>query len=276
MEMRPLPQKARYVCRCLLCLVLISFGLPPWAEAGWRIVAITKPLASPSPLGSSAHIETAVSQNRIKYETQTWEQIVNLRTQRLALINHMRQTYWEGPIDEYLAAATGQAMEVRTQRDKLIQRLPPEQRMIMEKRGGPFDISAATLEVTVTPAPEEETVVGYKARKYTILRNGEPYEETWITEDINLSTEVDRRQLQEFIEKLQASRTTPPGVVLAELTDLIADGYPIRTVNLLSNVTKELIRAEKGDIPDEEFAAPKGYTQRTLTDVMALPQVRTR
>jgi len=255
-------------------LLLIPFWLPLRVEAGWRIVATTKPLASPSPLGSPVQMETSVSQNRIKYRTQVWEQIVNLRTQRLAVINHIGQTYWEGPIDEYLTVVAGQTMEIRTQRDKLMQRLSPEQRMIMEKRGGPFDISAATLEITVTSTSEEEMVAGYKARKYAVLRNGEPYEETWVAGEINFETEIDMQKLQTFIQQLQASRTTPPGTVLAELTDLVSKGYPVRTVNVLSHITKEVTQAEKKNIADEEFAVPEGYTQRTLTEVMALPKVR--
>ena len=257
-----------------IALLLTSFGFPASAVPGWRIVATTKSLASPSPPNSTPQIVTTVSQNRVKYETQAWSQIVDLRTQRLAVINHIGQVYWEGSIDEYLSVAAKRGREVRTQRDTLLQRLTPDQRMVIERSSGPFDVSATTLKVTVTPTPEEGTIAGYKAHKYTVLRNSEPYEETWITGEVNLSAEVDMQRLRMFIQQLQESRTTPPGAVLAELTDLVSKGYPVKTVNLLSHITKEVIRAERKDLADEEFAAPKGYAQRTLTEVMSPPRLR--
>lgn len=204
-----------------------------------------------------------------------WTQIVNLTTQRLLVINHIRQVYWEGPIDEYLAVAAARALEVRTLRDKLLQRLPSEQRMVMEKRSGPFDSTASTLEITVSQTSEEAIIASYEARKYLVLRNGEPYEETWIAKAIDFATEVDRQKLKKFMEKLQQSRTTPPGVVLAELVPLAGKGYPVKTVNLLSNMTKEVIQAEKKSLPDEAFAAPQRYAQRALIEVMATPQIPT-
>jgi hypothetical protein len=242
--------------------------------SGWRIVATTKPLASPSSPSSSSQLVTSVSQSRIKYETRLWTQIVDLKTQRLVVLNHIGQIYWEGPIDEYLFVAAKQAREIRTQMETMLQRLSPDQRMVIARRSGPFDVFTATLEVTATPTPEEETVAGYKAHKYTVLRNSEPYEEAWIAEDINFSTEVDIQQLREFFRRLQESRTTPPGAVLAELTDLVSKGYPMKTVNLLSHITKEVIQAERKNFADEEFAAPQGYAQKTLSEVMSPPRLR--
>jgi len=253
----------------LATLLLFSSWSPPYAEGVWRIVATTASPSVPTSAGNSPPIVTYISQNKVKYETRVWSQIVDLKTKRLLVLNHLSRTYWEGSIDEYVAAMSKRALEVRARLNKLMQRMPAEMRLTLEKKGGPFETIAPILKVTVTPSSEQETVAGYKARKYKILRNGEPYEDTWIAGKIDLHTDVDMHKLQEFIGKLQASRTSPPGVVLAELTKLIEQGYPVKTVNLFSNLTKEVTLAEKTNIPDTEFAAPPDYSQQTLTDLMS-------
>lgn len=256
-------------------LFLFSLWFPAFAEAGWHIVATTlSPISTPPP-GGHPQLVTYVSQDRIKYETPAWAQIVDLRNQRLLVINHMGRIYWEGSIDEYVTALARQAREMRARMDKVLQQMPPDQRRAIERRGGPFDLITPTLKITVTRTPERKAVAGYKARKYIVRRNGEPYEETWVAGDINLGTDVDMQRLKEFIGKLQVSRTTPPGAVLAELTELVDEGYPVKTINLISSVTKEVIQAERKSIPDEEFAAPKGYSQRALTE-MVFPRGRAK
>lgn len=246
-------------------LCLFSFWFPAAAGAGWHIVATIMFPNLRSPPGSDSQVVTYVSHNRIKYETRAWAQVVDLRDHRLLAINYFGQMYWEGSIDEYV---TTMASQRQARMNEVMQRLSPDQRMVVERRAGPFDTVASTVEIMVTLTPEKKTVAGHSARKYVVLRNDEPYEETWVAGDINLGTDVDRQKLREFIGKLQVSRTTPPGSVLAELTELLDKGYPVETVNLISNITKEVIQVERKSISDEEFAVPKGYTQKALTEVM--------
>jgi hypothetical protein len=252
----------------LIVLCLFSFWFPASAGAGWHLVAtIVFPNLRPPP-GGDSQVVTYVSHNKIKYETRAWAQVADFTAQRLLMINHLERMYWEGSIDEYITTMARRAQEVRMRRNEVIQRLPPHQRKAVERRAGPFDTLAPIIGITVTPVPEKKTVAGHKARKYIVLRNDEPYEETWVAGDINLGTDVDRQKLREFIAKLQVSRTTPPGSVLAELTELLDRGYPVETVNLISNITKEVIQVERKSISDEEFAVPKGYTQKALTEMM--------
>jgi hypothetical protein len=163
----------------LAALFLFSFWVPAFAGAGWYLGAKTISPSLPSSSGSRPQLATYVSQNKIKYETRAWTQVIDLKNQQLLVINHIGRMCWEGPIGEYLTAATKRAQEVRTRRDKVLQRMPADRRKAMERRGGPFDTTASSLEIAVTQTSEEKTVAGHKARKYIVRRNGEPYEETW-------------------------------------------------------------------------------------------------
>jgi len=259
-------KRMRWLILTLSALVLLTSGSPGLAQAGWSIAATTTTTASvPAPI-SSPSLMTVVSNNRIKYATRAWAQVVNLATQRILIINHISQTYWEGPLDEYLPVVTEQTKNMRT---ALLKQLSPEQRVQIETRSGPFDSLAPTLAITFERSAEEDTIAGFKAHKYMVLRNGEAYEETWIAQEINFETEVDPQKFKALVKRQQEARTTPPGVVLAELTELLEKGYPVKTVNALSGVTKTVVQVEKKTIPESEFLAPAHYTAKSLQEVTA-------
>lgn len=250
----------------LSIFVLLISGSPGLAQAGWSIAATITTTAPPPAPTSSPSLMTVVSGNRIKYATRAWAQVVDLSAQRILIINHISQTYWEGPLDEYLPVV---AEQTRNMRAALLKQLSPEQRVQIEKRSGPFDSLAPTLAITFERTTEEDTIAGYKANKYIVLRNGEPYEETWIAKEINFETEVDQQKFKALVKRQQEARTTPPGVVLAELTELLEKGYPVKTVNILSGVTKTVVQGEKKTIPDSEFLAPSHYMAKPLQEVTA-------
>lgn len=244
--------------------LLLICSTPSVASAGWSLTAATMRTAS-APSGSPSLV-TLASGNRIKYATRAWAQVVNLSTQRLLIINHLSQTYWEGPLDEYLPVVTAQTEAMRA---ALVNRLSPEQRIRIEQLSGPFDTFDPTLTVTIQPTTEEDTIAGYTAKKYLVLRNGAVYEETWLAKEIHFAAEIDQQQFTAFVGRLQKARTTPPGVVLAEMTELVAKGYPVKTINLLSGVTKAIVQGGQGTIPESEFAAPQNYTAKPLQEVTA-------
>jgi len=252
----------------LSILILLTSWSPSLVHAGWSIAStIILPSASPAPSGSPS-LMTVVSDNHIKYATRAWAQVVDLSTQRILIINHISQAYWEGPLDEYLPIVAEQTSNMRA---ALLKHLSPEQRVQIEKRSGPFDSLAPTLAITFERTDEEDTIAGYKANKYIVLRNGEAYEETWIAQEINFATDVDQQKFKALVKRQQEARTTPPGVVLAELTELLGKGYPVRTVNVLSGVAKTVVQCEKKTIPESEFLAPSHYTAKPLQEV-TMPQ----
>ena len=247
---------------------LLPYRFPPLVEAGWYIASTTTPLDSPDPSWRVPQIVTRVSQNRITYETRAWTQIIDLNTQRMSVISHVGQTYWQGPIDAYTTVMAERTQERRVRLERLMKQMPRGPQRLVGRRAGPFDSLSPVLTITITPTSEEASVAGYPAHKYSIQRNGVAYEETWLAGKINLGTDVDTSRLNAFIGKLRASRTTPPGSVLAELTELINRGYPVRTVNLVTQVVKEVVQVEQRPIRAEAFLVPNGYTHKALVEIM--------
>ncbi len=211
---------------------------------------------------------TRVSQNRITYETRAWTQIIDLNTQQLSVISHVGQMYWQGPIDAYTTAMAQRTQERRVRVERLMKQMPRSPQRLVGRRAGPFDSLSPMLTITITPTAEEASVAGYPAHKYSIQRNGAAYEETWLAGKINLGTDIDLPRLHECIGKLRLSRTTPPGTVLAELTELLNEGYPVKTVNLVTHMVKEVVQAERRPIVAAAFLVPDGYTQKALVEIM--------
>ena len=249
-------------------LFLLLHGFSPLVEAGWYIASTTIPPNSSASAWHPPQVVTRVAQNRLTYETRAWTQIIDLNTQQLSIISHPGQVYWQGPIEAYATVMAARTQERRTQAERLMNQLPHGPQQFVTRRAGPFDSLSPRLTITITPMSETESVAGYTAHKYRIQRNGLAYEETWLAEKIKLGTDVDMSRLNAFIDKLQTSRTTPPGAVLAELTELINIGYPVRTVNLVTQVVKEVVQAEQRPIRAEVFMVPDGYTKKALVDIM--------
>ncbi len=249
-------------------LLLLLHGFPPCVEAGWYIASTTLPPNSSPSAWRTPQVVTRVAQNRLTYETRAWTQIIDLNTQQLSVISHLGQVYWQGPIEAYATLMAARTQERRARAERLMNRLPRDPQGLAARRAGPFDSLSPRLTITVTPLSEVESVAGYTAHKYRIQRNGVSYEETWLAGKIKLGTDVDMSRLNAFIGKLRTSRTTPPGAVLAELTELINRGYPVRTVNLVTQVVKEVVQVEQRPIRAEAFLVPNGYAHKALVEIM--------
>jgi len=261
-----------FVSRLLVIGSLSLCIAPPITVAGWQFLATTTSDQTRASAQRPAQLVTALSQNRIKYTTNVWTLIAHLDTQRIILVNHPRKRYWVGPVDEYFSTLTHQLQESQQKAEKMLQTMPLEQsqRLRAFSRVDPFDPLIPTLEITTVQVPKQSTIVGKPTQQYEVRRNGEPYEETWIAATVNITKEIDGQKRGEFVSKLQQARTTPPGAVLAELTDLVTKGYPLKTVNLVSRVTKEVVEVQQRDFTDEEFAAPSGYAESPLAEAMSL------
>lgn len=263
---------SEFISRLLILGFLSLCTSPSLAVAGWQFLSTTSFDQAQASVQRPAQLVTALSQNRIKYTTNVWTLIVHLDTQRIILVNHPRNRYWTGSIDEYFSTLTRQLQESQQKAEKMLQIMPLEQsqRLRAFSRVDPFDPLIPTLEITTTQATEQATILGKQTKQHEVRRNGEPYEETWIAATVDVTQEIDEQKRTAFVGKLQQARTTPPGAVLAELTDLVTRGYPLKTVNLVSRVTKEVVDAQQREFTDEEFAAPSGYAENPLAETMSL------
>lgn len=260
---------------CIGSVLIAGFLLgifPTVAVAGWQFLSTATSDQNPASAQRPAQLVTALSQNRIKYTTNVWSLVVHLDTQRIILVNHPRKRYWAGTVDAYFATLTQQLQDSQQKAEKMLQTMPLEQsqRLRAFSRIDPLDPLIPTLEITTTQATEQATLLGKQTQKYEVRRNGEPYEETWLATTVDVTKEVDEQKRQVFVSKLYQARTTPPGAVLAELTDLVTKGYPLKTVNVVSRVTKEVVEAQQRDFTDEEFGVPTGYAESPLAETMSL------
>lgn len=232
----------------LVGALLLPHPSPPPAHAGWHIAATT---ASP-----------------LRPSESDWRtpQIVDLDHQQLAVLHHPRQVYWQGPIQIYVATLANRSKGRWERLERLAKAHPRAERRPLGEWTGPHDSLGPRLTVSVAPTRQKASVGGYPARKYVVLRNGTAYEETWVTEEINLAADVNLSRLDAFVGQLRESRTTPAGTVPAEL---IGHDFPVKTVNLFTHMmVKEVVHAEQRNVSAAAFMVPKSYRPQALIEML--------
>lgn len=243
-------------CKALLAAILV-LGLAAPATAGWQIQE-----------KSEGEINSLYFQNnRVRDQSAESVSIMDLAKGRLILVNPATKTYWSGPFSDMLKMRD-QAMN---QMQQQLKQLPPEQRAMakkamqeaMGKKDGPRP------KVVVKKTGQSAAIAGFKAQKYEIWADGQLREEQWIAPAIATAKELDTKKMKQMMGVFaqaggQSTYETDPAV-----QDLWSKGYPVKVINHLDGETmvRQVVQAQKKDLPADLFAAPKGYRRVELMEI---------
>lgn len=243
-------------CKALLAALLI-LGLAAPASAGWLINEKSEGVIN------SLYFQN----NQVRDQSAESISIMDLAKGRLILINPNAKTYWTGPFSDMLKMRD-QAM---SQMQEQLKQLPPEQREVaqkamqeaMGKKDGPRP------KVQVKKTGQSAVIAGFKAQKYEIWSDGQLREEQWIAPAIATSKELDTKKMREMMAAFaqaggENSYETDPAVQA-----LWSKGYPVKVVSHLDGETmvREVVQAQKKDLPASLFAAPQGYRKVELMEI---------
>ncbi|MCF8043899.1 MAG: DUF4412 domain-containing protein [Desulfarculaceae bacterium] len=243
-------------CKALLAAFLIlGFACP--ATAGWLIKE-----------KSEGAINSLYFQNnQVRDQSAESISIMDLAKGRLILINPNNKTYWSGPFSDMLKMRD-QAMN---QMQEQLKQLPPEQQAMakkaMKESMGQKDGPRPKVEVKKTG--QSAVIAGFKSIKYEIWADGQLREEQWIAPAIATAKELDTKKMKEMMGVFaqaggESTYETDPAV-----QDLWSKGYPVKVINHLDGETmvREVVQAQKKDLPSGLFAAPKGYRRVELMEI---------
>jgi hypothetical protein len=167
---------------------------------------------------------------------------------RIWVANPGRRTVWEGSIDEYCANATS--------------------------AGRPF-AGAAPVRVTIERTAQTETIAGWPTRKYRVLADGRLHEELWLTSDASIARELDAVRVSDTFGRMMGCMLAAPATggieSSAEYRQLYTHGWPLRSVYYGgggASGKSSVIKAERRDIAEREFAAPTGYRRVPFAEVL--------
>lgn len=170
-------------------------------------------------------------------------------------------------------AAMSEAMEqMRAQ----MAALPAEQREAMEHmmtaRGMPKPGQAA-VRAEYKANGKNEKVNGFATTGYDALRDGKRDAELWVAKwkDVDLTLEdfTCFEMIKEMLKSMPGGgRATMP--FAEKFGEGGLPGVPVRTVrtNLQGQLTEEILRVSRSEIPGETFDEPRGKTKQTMADMM--------
>lgn len=263
--------------RIALLLAACALALPAQVFAGFLFV-------------DERGAQMFLSKGRIKHVSSSGEEpvvAVDSTRGRLWVSNPRAKAYWEGTVEEFCTAvkaltggAAGAAMS--PEMDKLMKEklagLPPDQQEMVKQmmaRSGQAQQAAPEPppRVTVEAAGDGENVAGLATKKFRVLADGKLYEEVWLTSDPAITREFDMGKAPEIIAKFSACQAR--GASRVQETDayrqLFAKGWPLKTVAHGGGFSRpHVVKAERRDIGDAEFAPPSGYKKlAALMEVFA-------
>jgi hypothetical protein len=244
--------------------------------------------------------QTLVSKGRIKHAGQAPDQatmVFDVGRGRLWFANPRTRSYWEGTAGEYCTAMkgmVGSAMsEMEKQMKEQLAKLPPDQRAqaeqmmkqaLQQAQGTrPGAQPAKPPKVTVERTGEQATIAGQAARRYRVLADGQPSLDVWLASDAGLAQEVGLARMPESYGRMAACLDTrPTGQVVPsaavfespEYRQLYSQGWPLRIVDHGSGAPQtmvEIVRIERRDVSEAEFAPPAGYRKAPLPQVFGTP-----
>jgi hypothetical protein len=244
--------------------------------------------------------QTLVSKGRIKHAGQVPDQptmVFDVGRARLWFANPRTRSYWEGTVEEYCAAMKnmlGSAMsEMEKQMKEQIARLPPDQRaqaeqtmkQALQQAQGiqPGAQPAKSPKVTVERTAEQATIAGQPARKHRVLADGRPSLDVWLGTDAGLAQEVGLARMPETYGRIAACLDARPRGQIdssaavfesAEYRQLYSQGWPLRIVSHEGGAARpmvEIVRIERRDFSEAEFAPPAGYRKAPLPQVFGTP-----
>jgi hypothetical protein len=263
----------QHVCAALLCVLLLG---PLTAHAGYLIV-------------DQNGEQVLLSTGRLKMAPSSAGGIVmvlDVGRARLWIADPGRRLYWEGTVDQYCDGVRGLAAVPTAEMERVLadqlKDLPPEERertlQLMKRAQGETGAAGRVPQVTVERTADTETIAGLSTRKYRVLSDGTLYEELWIASDPALLRELIVARAPETFGRMSGCLGTAGGAQRVEATEayrrLYSEGWPLKAVfhgGGGATPGTAVTRVERRDIPDAEFAPPKGFTVVPLVEVFGRP-----
>src|SRR5262249_50651708 len=157
--------------------------------------------------------------------------------------------YWSGSLDQYMSELS------RKRNAEMAKRAgrPPA-----PEAGKPPKIDESNLPpITVRKTDQAKTVAGHNVIKYEILSAGEPFQEMWVAEDINVASDLDPDKFLAYQRKMSAGMqgNTSTRYQALYLNDdykkIVSKGFAldVKTKNPTGGFDRTVTSIRKEDIP---------------------------
>ena len=238
----------------LLIAVAALLGMILPADAGWVTL-------------EQNGAKTLISNGRLKGASAGVSSIFNGPKKEIIFVHDGKKVYWRGSVDDYCSSLT-------TMLEQMMKGMPEEQRKLAEQAMAKGNQSA-DHKVAVVKNGDGEIIAGLKTMKYSVMVDGELFEEVWLTDNAPLMREYEPLVpiLQKFSSCLGSMNMGFTPEKSADYQKLWKTGFQLRSVRYALGSPKtetDVVKIEKADTPDQAFEVPAGYQQRSFAEMMQL------
>ncbi len=218
---------------------------------------------------------TYIDNGRIKHTDQEAQtDIFDTRKGLVTLIEAEDKAYAQGTVEDFCEAGKSAMQEAMSG-------MSPEEKAMMEQMMKPKEAEPAVkpLRVSVSRQGSGGKIAGFNTEKYQVTVDGEPYEELWLSDDPALVKELgNMKKLSEMASGMASCMGAGMGSTpiaapedTAEYQSLYQKGFPIKIVPQGAEGEEsgeEVVKVEKGPVPDAEFQPPADYRKVPFTEFM--------
>jgi len=209
---------------------------------------------------------TLISKGRLKSSADGISWILDGPANTLYFFDGNEKTYAAGTVEDYCGATAALV-------EQTMKNLPAEQRQTLEQMLKKDKGEAARHTVSVAEAGDGGMIAGQKTIKYAIQVDGELYEEIWLATDGDLTSEF--KPLKPLLRKFSTCATTMGTEFTPENSPeyqrLMDRGVEVKSIAYSEGSPEPLtdvVKLEKTDIPESEFAVPRDFRKITFAEML--------
>ncbi len=227
----------------LITLIFFSFAAP--SQAAWRMEQVE----GLGPDGPSMQSVVTFGKNRMRADNPQMKSsvIMDFAGDRMYILQHEQKAYVE--------------MQIKAVAEQMQRIL----KTISEAQGTP--------DIQIKDSKKTETLNGFTCKKLTLIKEGKPQGEIWVTDRFNKAGIAET--YRSFFQMTGAQNPNSPATAFfSGLIKTFEKGFPVKTVRNREDGKYEFteLRAAK-EIPEtaDLFVPPAGYTKQTMPTMPGMP-----
>jgi hypothetical protein len=260
----------------LTLIMLVMSALITESFAGWVIKSRNTEIygdGATEMYGDGGAETTWIQNNKMKSTGLGETTIINLSDGTITMIDEQDKTYWQVAIKDARDAFRQASQSFISE---ALKKVPEAQREMyrslfseMEKMYDDIDPDKISrVDIKVEKTGRSEQIAGYKAYEYHIFVNGSLVEQLWLTTDLDVSKDLNRKKMMEVMQELyQMGDDEMLYQFTDDYLDLLAKGYEMRSVDSGGEQT-EVIGVEQKQLDASVFEVPAGYRKITIEEMM--------
>ncbi len=240
----------------VFCAVFLCLLMPFQLWAGWKITGryIDKE-------GNTTYKRYFIQDNVIKVERYNLIYTCNLKTQSIIIVDPVKLVFVKTNLTAYMQ----KMREIKLKRlNELLLLIPDNQKSEYEQRykkqiEEEIDLSVGkTDSINITQSKDSSKLLGYSSVKYIISQQKIKKEEFFITDKVDISTDLDLKTFLQYVYLLEPEDKTTRYLASGQNIGLVKNGLVLRRFIFNSGFRDEwqVNKIDKENIPAYEFGEP--------------------